>query len=43
MESLKKYLTQEGKEKDFEAISAPVKAHWCKTDAQSLLNKLTMV
>jgi len=43
MENLKKFLTQEGKEKDFESISGPVKAHWCKTEASTLLNKIVVV
>ena len=43
MENLKKFLVQEGKEKDFESISAPIKAHWCKSEASSLLNKLVLV
>ena len=36
-------MTQDDKEKEYEAISAPVKAHWCKNDAQIMLNKLVMV
>ncbi|CDW88324.1 UNKNOWN [Stylonychia lemnae] len=43
LELLRKIMTQNDKEKEFDVISAPVKAHWCKTDAQVMLNKLTMV
>lgn len=36
-------MSQEGKENEFNAITAPVKAHWCKNEAQIFLNKLTAV
>lgn len=33
LEGLKNKMTQDEKDKDFELISAPIKAHWCKGEA----------
>eukprot|EP00347_Sterkiella_histriomuscorum_P011179 403373446 len=43
IELLRKIMSQEGKENEINAISAPVKAYWCKNEASNFLNKLTVV